>query len=219
MKIKFSFCIVMLLLCTFNYVSCQTNKIKKKRLFYSIKFRKREIVKFTHCEVISRNIVCSCILTRIFCKALTDWFWTGIPLISLISSPTWRVACLWIIPPCIIRATKHCPSSFIFNVIPCEAAEQCENRFKCNVHSKRRLLRGRRKGTFHPSSFSSLPCLTPAKCFQVSLTIGSSVFFWNCTSLTRVIFSSKSPFCPSRSSPPFRYVSIGGGVTLVASSP
>lgn len=59
------------------------------------------------------------VLTSIFCKALTDWLATGIPLISLISSPTWRVACLCIIPPCIIRATTHFPSSFIFKVIPC----------------------------------------------------------------------------------------------------
>lgn len=55
---------------------------------------------------------------------------------------------------------------------------------------------------------------------EATLTIGSSVFFWNCTSLTRVTFSrSKSPFCPSRSSLPFRYGRRGGGVTLVASSP
>lgn len=58
------------------------------------------------------------ILTRIFWSWLTDWFITGIPLISLISSPTWRVACRWIIPPCIILATMHLPSSFILSVIP-----------------------------------------------------------------------------------------------------
>lgn len=53
------------------------------------------------------------------CSWFTVWLWTDWPLISRISSPTCSVACRCIIPPCIIRATRHRPSSVIFNVIPC----------------------------------------------------------------------------------------------------
>lgn len=64
------------------------------------------------------------VLTRIFWRVLTDWFMTGTPLISRISSPTWSVAWRWIIPPCMIRATMHLPSSFIFSVIPCKRQQK-----------------------------------------------------------------------------------------------
>lgn len=56
-------------------------------------------------------------------------------------------------------------------------------------------------------------------CSIYTLTIGSSVFFWNCTSRTRVTCGS-SPFSAlSASSAPFRYGASGGGVTRSASSP
>lgn len=49
-------------------------------------------------------------------------------------------------------------------------------------------------------------------------TMGSSVFFWNCTRRTRVTFSrSMSPLVLSGESP-FKYGEVGGGVTLSASS-
>ena len=52
------------------------------------------------------------------------------------------------------------------------------------------------------------------------LTIGSFVFFWNCTSLTLVMFSiSTSASGLSTSASPFKYGVMGGGVTLMASSP
>lgn len=57
-------------------------------------------------------------VTSILWSCATDWLATGVPLISLISSPTCRVACLWIIPPCIIRATMHRPSSANLRVMP-----------------------------------------------------------------------------------------------------
>lgn len=93
-------------------------------------------------------------LTNNLCNWLTVWFCTGWPFISRISSPTCSVACRWIIPPCMIRATIHRPSSVIFNVMP----------------------------------------------------IGSSVFFWNWTSRTRVTCWSSPPLSVtlSTSSPPLR---------------
>lgn len=50
------------------------------------------------------------------------------------------------------------------------------------------------------------------------LTIGSSVFFWNCTSRTRVTCWS-SPFSMLSVSSPFKNGASGGGVTRKASSP
>lgn len=51
-------------------------------------------------------------------------------------------------------------------------------------------------------------------------TIGSSEFFWNCTSLTRVMFSISEVSGESGSILPFKKGVIGGGgVTLTASSP
>ena len=52
------------------------------------------------------------------------------------------------------------------------------------------------------------------------LTIGSSEFLWNCTSLTRVTVSVSGALSGvSGSMSPFKYGCIGGGVTRTASSP
>lgn len=78
------------------------------------------------------------ILTNNLCNWLTVWCWTGWPFISRISSPTWSVACRWIMPPCIILATIQRPSSVIFKVIPIGSSVffwNCTNRTRvtcCN---------------------------------------------------------------------------------------
>lgn len=139
-------------------------------------------------------------LTSIFCSCSTVWLATLIPLISRISSPTcsvpgckrdaaaystciwcrWlcsrtraRPPCLWIIPPCMILATMQWLESFIFSVMPCG-----------DQHRRRQ------------------PRASPRRGSETNRTMGSSVFFWNCTRRTLVTFSrSTSPLVLSGESP------------------
>lgn len=136
---------------------------------------------------------------RPYLKRERKWWrddWTCIVLDS--------IPCLWIMPPCIILATMQWFRSFIFNVIPCNTGEN--GLIVCTGdHNNSTLLKKKK-----------------CKCLRVSLssthTMGSSVFFWNCTRRTRVTFSrSMSPLVLSGESP-FKYGEVGGGVTLNASS-
>ena len=56
--------------------------------------------------------------TSICCRYWIGWLETFSPLISLISSPTWRVPCRCIIPPFRIRDTIHRLFSVIRSVMP-----------------------------------------------------------------------------------------------------
>lgn len=144
--------------------------------------------------------------TSIRCSWLTDWCCTDWPLISRISSPTCSVACRCIIPPCIIRATMHRPSSVIFSVMPWISEKSGNSREKERQEDRDKF---RWKCKFPNKSSLHARCtitycahclwlFTAAIAFKITemikLTIGSSVFFWNCTNRTRVTCCWSSPF-------------------------
>lgn len=158
--------------------------------------------------------------TSIRCSWLTVWCCTDWPLISRISSPTCSVACLWIMPPCMIRATMHRPSSVIFNVMPYISGFREQNydlRYARFSHWIRTLCA--RTAATHNAVYNGKTQIrsnsnTNSNCnhtvvfygrvqrLSLSLTIGSSVFFWNWTNRTRVTCWS-SPFSTLSLSSPF----------------